>query len=70
VNRGMESDNISKFAVTKDSFNEGEYVSSSFPCVVNVDSCFPQKIQGNLDSISNPLFRKNIKHSYCMQQIL
>lgn len=57
-------DLIKKFEVSKDSFPEGDYVSPTFEYFVNVDSCFPQKMVGNVDAITNPLFRKHIEHKY------
>lgn len=57
-------DLMKKFEVSKDSFPEGDYVSPTFEHFVNVDSCFPQKMVGNVDAITNPLFRKHIEHKY------
>lgn len=57
-------DLIKKFEASKDSFPEGDYVSPTFEYFVNVDSCFPQKMVGNVDAITNPLFRKHIEHKW------
>eukprot|EP01128_Nolandella_sp_AFSM9_P000217 TRINITY_DN10392_c0_g1_i1.p1 TRINITY_DN10392_c0_g1~~TRINITY_DN10392_c0_g1_i1.p1 ORF type:complete len:279 (+),score=19.17 TRINITY_DN10392_c0_g1_i1:87-923(+) len=41
----------------------GDYVSPNFQ-VVRVERCFPKLIRGNLQSITNPLFRKHIAHNW------
>jgi hypothetical protein len=55
---------LEKFLTTHENLPAGDYVSPTLKTVVNVDSCFPNKILGNINNIQNPFFRKSITHNW------
>jgi hypothetical protein len=55
---------LQKFLTSHEKLPPGDYVSPSFTTVINVDSCFPNKILGDFNNIRNPYFRKEIKHNW------
>lgn len=54
-------DKLSSLLCSFDDLPCGDFVSPNFT-VINVDHCFPDKVEGNMNNITNPLFRKNIAH--------
>jgi hypothetical protein len=52
-----------KFECKHSDLPQGDYVSPNF-VVIKADPCFPNKKLGNMDNITNPDFRKHIKHNW------
>ena len=54
-----------RFKARHEDLAPGDYASPKL-ILIKPDPCFPQMVVGNVDNIRDPLFRREIAHTWCV----